>query len=125
MRYNKIYRYRYGVKYKQPIPYHTYSFISIVRAYYDLPIVITKRVEFILQKVGNNYSKYFYNIPYEKVVLGVTLFAVDEFNSRRINYNTVSFDVDDYITKLYGVEKLKFHTRQVYYVKSIVQHTLI
>lgn len=125
MRYNKICRYRYGTRYKPPIPYHTYSFIGIVKTYYDLPVVITKRVEFILQKVGTNYNKYFYNIPYEKVILGITLFAVNEFNSRRINYNTISFDVNDYVTKLYGVERLKFHTRQVYYVKSVVINTLI
>ncbi len=110
--------------YKHPIPFNIYSFIHIVKNYYDLPDVITYRVEHIMKQVYNNYHKYFSNIPYETVVLGIVLFSTEEFYKRK-TYSTPPIDIKNYIILLYGEDNLQYHVTQVYYVKSVVENTFI
>jgi hypothetical protein len=119
MRVNNIYKKYTG--YKQPISFNIYSFVGIVKTYYDLPVIVVKRVEFILKQIGTNYHIYFGPTPYENVVLGTVLFAFNEFKDRLV-YETPPFDIREFTLLLYGESRIQLNITQIYDVKQVIEN---
>jgi len=105
----------------RPIRFEIYSFIGIVKTYYDLPSNVTDRVVDIFASLDNNYHNYFGTIRYENVVLAATIFAVREFQQHFVGSKSPPFDIIDIVTCLYGEEKVPKNIQQIYYVLSEIQ----
>jgi len=105
----------YNVDYERTIPYSMYSFIGIVKTYYDLPILVTQRIKFILKTIDTDYHTYFGKIPYENVILGITLFSVNEFNNRFI-HDSPPFSINEFVACLWGEDRIQPNITQIYCV---------
>lgn len=119
MRFNKICR--HNVDYERTIPYNMFSFIGIVRTYFDLSIIVTQRIKFIVKTIDTDYHHYFGKIPYENVILGITIFVVNEFN-KRYNNDSPPFDVSKFVICLYGEERSDQNITQIYSVTKSVEY---
>jgi len=120
MRLNNIYK--HSVAFNRPIKFEIHSFIGCLKSYYDFPTNIVRRIEHIFIQVDANYRPYFGKIPYENVIMGITVFAVKEFK-QRINdpYDSPPFDISDYVINIWGINRYKSNITQVYYVFLIIQ----
>ena len=101
-----------------PIKFEIYSFIGLVKTYYDLPSNVTDRIVDIFSNL--DYPKYFGGIRYENVVLAATIFAMREFQQHFIS-SSPPFDITDYVICIYGVDKAEWHIKQIYYVLLKIQ----
>lgn len=118
MKFNKTCR--YNIDYERTIPYSMYSFIGIVKTYYDLPILVTQRIKFILKTIDKDYHTYFGKIPYENVILGITIFAINEFNNRFI-HDSPPLDISAFVVCLWGEDRKYHHIIQIYWVSCTVK----
>lgn len=117
MKFDKTYR--HSIAFDRPIPFNMYTFIGIVKTHFDLPNIITQRVEFIIQNIVTSYQINFRRIPYENVILGATMFAVNEFNNK-FKRNSPTFNVSEFVTLMYGKNKFQKNIIQVYYTLYVI-----
>lgn len=119
MKFNKTCR--YNIDYERTIPYSMYSFIGIVKTYYDLPILVTQRVKFILKAIDTDYHTYFGKIPYENVILGITIFSINEFNNRFVQ-DSPPLNINEFVVCLWGEDRKCQNITQIYWVSRTIKN---
>jgi len=104
----------------RPISFEIYSFIGLVKTYYELPSNVTDRIINIFTRLDHKYNDYFGGRRYENVILAITIFSVREFQQYFVS-TAPSFDVTDYVRCLYGEENVMKNIKEIYYILIIIQ----
>lgn len=104
-----------------PISFEIYSFIGIVKTYYDLPSNVTDRIVDIFATIDNNYHDFFGTVRYENVVLAATIFAVREFQQHFVT-KSPPFDITDFVIQLYGQDRTEPNIKHIYNIYLKIQY---
>lgn len=98
-----------------PIRFEVYSFIGIVANYFNLQPTLIERIKFVFNEIWNKHVTFFNTIRYENTVLGVAIFAVDEFY-QSMSIDDIPIDVTEFVEMLYGKDHVTKNIVQIYAV---------
>ena len=96
-----------------PLKFEVYSFIGIVSTYFSLQPILVERIKFVFNEIWNHHTTFFNTIPYENTVLGVMIFASEEFCIRN-GVDCVAVDVSEFVEQLYGKNNTQKNLIQIY-----------
>jgi len=104
-----------------PLKYEIYSFIGIVSSYFSLQPILTERIEYIFIEIWHRHTTFFNRIRYENAVLGIMIFALEEFHTE-MGIDNIPVDITEYAEFLYGKKDSERNLVQIYSVyQNIVE----
>jgi hypothetical protein len=109
----------YKINSNVPLKFEIHSFIGIVSNNFSLQPIIIERIEYIFNELWNHYHEFFNVIRYENAIIGIMIFAHEEFYQYKgVDYTPI--DITDFIEDLFGKKNTPKNLIQVYTVYQTV-----
>lgn len=112
----------YNTTQVKELKYEILSFEKIVENYFGLNSVVSDRIQYILKKVWPVKLHLFHNARYENIIIGITLYVMDEFyDSIDIDRTMEINNVSTLTMYLYG-DNAKSNLIQIYRIRDIISN---